>query len=63
MAETVENEPVSCFTYEVTMLVHIFAKDKEEADTRLNNEGGFVSRRSVDLKDFVNLYSGDEKPE
>lgn len=61
MTETIKNEPISCFTYEVTMLVHIYAKNREEADTKLDNEGGFVSRRDVELKDLVNLYSGDEE--
>lgn len=61
MTETIKNEPISCFTYEVTMLVHVYAKNREEADTKLDSEGGFVSRRDVELKDLVNLYSGDEE--
>jgi len=60
-ATPIKNEPISCFTYEVKMLVHVYAKDREEADTKLDNEGGFVSRRDVDLKDLVNLYSGEEE--
>lgn len=59
MADTIKNEPISCFTYEVAMLVHIFAKDRNEADAKLDSEGGFVSKRDVDLKDFISLYSGD----
>jgi hypothetical protein len=54
-----EHKPTSCFTYEVKMIVQIFAKDKIEADAKLDAEGGFVSKRNVVFKDVVELYSGD----
>lgn len=61
MTETIKNEPISCFTYEVTMLVHIYARNREEADSKLDSEGGFVSRRDVDLKDMISLYDGNRE--
>jgi hypothetical protein len=53
----------SCFTYEVTMLVQILAKDKEEADLKLDKEGGYVSKREVSFKDMIALYSGEKEEE
>jgi hypothetical protein len=54
-------ELTSCFTYEVTMLVQILAKDKEEADLKLDKEGGYVSKREVSFKDMIALYSGEKE--
>ena len=54
-------ELTSCFTYEVTMLVQILAKDKEEADLKLHKEGGYISKRKVSFKDMVSLYSGEKE--
>jgi hypothetical protein len=61
MTENLEGqkESTSCFTYEVTMLVQVLAKSKEEADLRLDKEGGYVSKREVSFKDMVALYSGE----
>jgi len=56
-------ELTSCFTYEVTMLVQILAKDKEEADLKLDKEGGYVSKREVSFKDMIALYSGEKEEE
>ena len=61
MTENLEDqkESTSCFTYEVTMLVQVLAKSKEEADLRLDKEGGYVSKREVSFKDMVSLYSDE----
>lgn len=40
------------------MVVQILAPTREEADAKLEAEGGFVSMRTVTFKDFVPLYSG-----
>jgi hypothetical protein len=60
MADKVERRETSCFTYEVNMVVQILAPTREEADSKLESEGGFVSMRTVTFKDFVPLYSGPE---
>lgn len=60
MSDKVEKRDTSCFTYEVTMLVQVFAEDKEHADEQLEQNGGYVSYRSVTFKDKVTVYSGDE---
>jgi hypothetical protein len=50
----------TCYTYEVTMLIQILAKDEIEAKERLDREGGYISRRDVVLKHSTTLYSTDE---
>jgi hypothetical protein len=59
MADKVEHRDTSCFTYEVTMVVQILASNKEEADQKLEMEGGFVSHREVLFKDCVSVFSGE----
>jgi hypothetical protein len=46
----------SCYTYEVTMLVQILAPDKQIADAKLNQEGGYISKRDVVFKHSTLLY-------
>ena len=58
MTKDASNLPTTCFTYEVTMVVQILANSKEKADTQLEEQGGYVSKRAVVLKDAVELYSG-----
>ena len=47
-----------CYTYKVTMLVQILAPDKEIADLKLDRDGGYISKRDVELVDSVLLYNG-----
>lgn len=51
----------SCFTYEVVMIVQVLADDRESADSKLDKDGGYVSRRDVVLKDVAYLYDGSDK--
>lgn len=60
--EIVEHRETSCFTYEVRMFVQVLAQDKEEADQKLETDGGFVTQREVFFVDKTNIYSGDNKP-
>jgi hypothetical protein len=46
----------SCYTYEVTMLVQVLAPSREIADAKLNQDGGYVSKRDVDFKFSTLLY-------
>lgn len=58
MTDSVQRKETACFTYEVSMVVQILAPTREEADEKLEQEGGFVSMRTVTFKDFVPIYSG-----
>ena len=53
-------KPTQCFSYEVTMLVHIIADDETTAKTQLDDKGGIVTKREVKLVNTQTLY-GEEK--
>ena len=58
MTDIIQRKETACFTYEISMIVQVLAPTREEADERLEQEGGFVSMRTVTFKDFVPIYSG-----
>jgi hypothetical protein len=45
--EKLKNPETHCFTYEVTMVVQVFAPNKEVADSKLDSDGGYVSERRI----------------
>lgn len=49
------------FTYEVIMLVHIVADSEETAKAQLDEKGGIVTKRKVELLNTVTLYGEQEK--
>ena len=63
-SETVLNtkKKTQCFSYEVVMLVHIIAEDGSTARTQLDEKGGIVTKREVQLLNTAPLY-GEEKEE
>ena len=46
----------SCYTYEVTMLIQILAPSREIADAKLEQEGGYISKRDVTFKSSTLLF-------
>jgi hypothetical protein len=50
----------SAYTYEVTMVIQIVAPNKEIADAKLNQEGGYISKRDVKFLRSVLLYKDEE---
>jgi hypothetical protein len=55
-----ETKPTQCFSFEVTMLVHIIADDEATAKSQLDEKGGIMTKRDVKLLNAVTLY-GEEK--
>jgi hypothetical protein len=55
-----ETKPTQCFSYEVTMLVHIIADNETTAKEQLDEKGGIVTKRDVKLVNTQTLY-GEEK--
>ena len=55
-----EEKKTQCFSYEVTMLVHVIANDETTAKTQLDDKGGIVTKRDVKLLNTATLY-GEEK--
>lgn len=58
-----ETKPTQCFSYEVTMLVHIIADDETTAKAQLDDKGGIVTKRDVKLLNSVTLYGEDKEKE
>ena len=56
----VKDKPTQCFTYEVTMLVHIIADDEITAKNQLDEKGGIVTKREVKLLNTAILYGEDK---
>jgi hypothetical protein len=57
MATTPKTPIQKLFTYNVSMLVQIFAEDEKSAKAKLDSEGGFVSKRDVELVNTAELYN------
>ena len=55
-----EEKLTQCFSYEVTMLVHIIADDVVAARTQLDEKGGIVTKRDVKLVNTEILYGEDK---
>ena len=55
-----ETKKTECFSYEVTMLVHIIADNEATAKSQLDEKGGIVTKRDVKLVNTQTLY-GEEK--
>ena len=56
-----ETKTTQCFSYEVTMLVHIIADDEKVARSQLDEQGGIVTKRDVKLLNQTSLYGESEK--
>jgi len=56
-----ETKKTQCFSYEVTMLVHIIADEEAAAKTQLDEKGGIVTKREVKLLNAVELYGEDKE--
>jgi hypothetical protein len=56
-----ETKTTQCFSYEVTMLVHIIADEEATAKTQLDEKGGIVTKREVKLLNAVKLYGEDKE--
>jgi hypothetical protein len=56
-----EKTPKSMYTYAVSMIVSVFAEDEEKAKLSLNENGGFVSHRNIELKDTCAIYNPEDK--
>jgi hypothetical protein len=55
-----EIKSTQCFSYEVTMLVHIIADNEKDSKVQLDEKGGIVTKREVKLLNTATLY-GEEK--
>ena len=56
-----ETKATQCFSYEVKMLVHIIADNEATAKTQLDEKGGIVTKRDVQLVNTSILYGEDKE--
>lgn len=56
-----DTKKTQCFSYEVTMLVHIIADDEVIARNQLDEKGGMVTKRDVKLLNSTVLYGEDKE--
>jgi hypothetical protein len=56
-----EEKVTQVFSYEVTMLVHVFADDEMAAKSQLDDKGGIATKREVRLLNSAVLYGEKEK--
>ena len=56
-----KNKVTQLFSYEVTMLVHIVSDNETEAKAQLDEKGGIVTKREVQLLNAVTLYGEKDK--
>jgi hypothetical protein len=56
-----EEKATQCFSFEVKMLVHIIADDESTAKTQLDEKGGIVTKREVELLNAITLYGEKEQ--
>jgi hypothetical protein len=56
-----KSKSTQCFSFEVTMLVHIIADDETTAKAQLDEKGGIVTKRDVKLLNAVELYGEDQE--
>jgi len=51
-----DKKVTQCFSYEVTMLIHIIADDADTARKQLDEKGGIVTKRDVKLLNADVVY-------
>ena len=56
-----QTKQTQCFSYEVKMLVHIIADNEDSARTQLDEKGGIVTKRDVQLLNTSILYGEDKE--
>lgn len=53
-------KPTAVYSYRVTMLVHVIADDSMEARKKLDEQGGIVTKRDVEVLNAQPLYGEKE---
>lgn len=61
-SKLVDTSESHAYTYEVTMVIQIVAPSKEVADAKLDQEGGYISKRDVKFLRSLLLYKDEKNP-
>lgn len=57
---TKEEKITKIYSYQVTMLIHVIADNSEEARTKLDEQGGIMTAREVEILNAQPLYGEKE---
>lgn len=66
MTENTEKPPIvdtsesSCYMYKISMVVQVIAPNREIANLKLDQDGGYVSKRDVEFVRSIVLYKHEE---
>ena len=52
------HKSTSAHSFQVNMIVQIFAEDEDTARKILDEQGGYVTRRDVKIIESIKLYNG-----
>jgi len=55
-----QKKTTQIFSFQVVMLVHVIADNEKEAKTQLDEKGGIVTKRDVELRSTSLLYGEKE---
>ena len=55
-----EEKETNCYTYKVEMTVQVFAENLDQANDRLESNGGYVSSREVVLLNTNTVYESTD---
>ena len=55
-----KEDTTQVFSFQVNMLVHVIADNEDSAKTQLDEKGGIVTKRDVELLNTVTLYGEKE---
>ena len=55
-----EEKETNCYTYKVEMTVQVFAENLDQANERLESNGGYVSSRAVTLLNTNTVYESTD---
>ena len=55
-----EEKETNCYTYKVEMTVQVFAENLDQANERLESNGGYVSSREVVLLNTNTVYESTD---
>ena len=55
-----KEDTTQVFSFQVNMLVHVIADNEDSAKTQLDEKGGIVTKRDVELVNTVTLYGEKE---
>lgn len=61
MKKDAQEIETAAYTFQVVMLVQVIADSENLAKEKLDRDGGYVTKREVELRDSYVLYNGEKE--